>query len=325
MGGESQLAGVGVAERAGHLRLLGEVADLERLRRPLGRGARLGGRSARVMATDQEPESAGGRQADDTTQTGEEPSSLHQAACTSVVAPTAPDGAFGSPMFDWQALLRRLDLVRQRRLRVDGDGSGDLDRDVALAVEGRVGHVDAVLAHALGEGQGVVARVGLLLGGRLRQVALRLLEDRLALGVGGLERGVVGARQRDLPARGGHHRGGARRVARSVARPGGAEGRVGHVEALLAQAAARVRHEGVALVLDRALAVAGLGSGRGRARAVEARHAVGLAPAAAPGQRDRRAQGQSGDPSCPHHAVSSHRLHEGRPWRTAAERSVRRL
>ena len=99
--------------------------------------------------------------------------------------------------------------------------------DAAVLAEHRVGHVDAVVAHALGELEQLLAHLRLLLGIEF-EVAHRVLEDRLAR----------------LLRRPATRRGRRPRSSTTIIPPSpvAAELRVGHVDAVVAHALGEVEH-----------------------------------------------------------------------------------
>jgi hypothetical protein len=169
---------------------------------------------------------------------------------------------------------------------VRGGAAPPLDAHPAVAVDLRVRHVVALVAHALGHGHHLVLALGLLLGGQLLGLGHGVLDDRLAGLVGRLELlGRPGATRLTL----GHHLGDT-----AVALELG----VGHVDAVVPHALGVLEH-GVLELLGAGPAAAApvvgflIGGRRGRA-VIDARH-VAVVVAAAAASRSRSREGQDGD------------------------------
>ena len=194
---EHERAGVAVSGRAVELLLLAEVALLDGDERLLGR--RLVGRGLRLVAGvgDEHARRPGGGGHDDRAP-GEGPPA-HQPPSPSSPpdwnegpSPDSPDGRDGDhrSAFAAAALLGRgVELVAVE-LGAVGAGRRALLGDTAVVAEHRVGHVDPVLAHALGELEHLGLHLGLLLGVDL-EVAAGVLHERLAGLLGLLELLVV--------------------------------------------------------------------------------------------------------------------------------------
>jgi hypothetical protein len=163
-----------------------------------------------------------------------------------------------------------------------------------------------VLAHALGEGEGVLAHLLLLLGARRFELAHGLLDDRAALLVGRLEGLDVGVARRSAP--------GAASGTAHDHHPAVLGLRIGHVDALAPHALGVGEHGVLELGrLARAVATpAAVVVGRGGGLAAEGGdvvRAAAPAPAARPEEGgDGDGGEQRGERSC-----GSHGEHHGGP------------